>query len=534
MIPGVDVWRRRARLHRAVVVFCSVLLATTVPSGAGATTSDPSVGAGALQGTVSALLVARELTAPRIVDVVPAGPEALTVSWQPTTAPTDGTLRVVAAVAGDELTRIASSTPEPDAASARLSGLHVSPGQPVTVWIEVDTDGWVAQSPAVVAQLAPAEIETITVSAVYSDGATIAWDPPEHATAYDVQVSTDPTFATVADVTTRQVVGHQLVIGSLPTRTRHFVRVRPTNGPLTGSFSPTVFFVTNVAPTAGAAAMPATRSAPAPAPAPAATVTTPAGATELRVGSWNVCSQACSGYGMRAPLAARRLAAADVDVFALQEAGGRKVSLVTDAVFGRGANGYVRAAGGDKRGFVFYRAAQYTQGGGGHVDLGDDRHMSWAQLTDRRTGTSFVVASIHLESGKDGVDGERAAETRIALKALATVSHGLPTVLAGDFNTGPHRGKDTPSTLMAAAGLVDTRTRSLTPPVGADYNTAHSWKPSDLSRHGDHIDRIMVTGQFAVTGWMQLLHLTGDGRSYATPMVSDHNAITADLVLRPR
>ena len=426
-------------------------------------------------------------------------------------------MRVVAAT-GEGLQPIASTAADPEAGVATLTGLHVAPGEPVTVWVESDTGEWAARSTPVVAQMAPADIETVAISTVYADGATITWNPTEHATAYDVQVSTDPTF--VAGVTTHQLVGQQLVIGKLPATTRYYARVRPTNGALTGTFTPAVTFVTGVAAQ--------TVTAPA-----AASATTPAsGATTLRVGSWNVCSQACDGYGLRAPLAAKRLAAADVDVFALQEAGGKKVAPVTDAVFGQGTNGYVRASGGDKRGFVFYRAARYTQGGGGHVDLGDDRHMSWAQLTDRRTGGAFVVASIHLESGKDGVDPKRAAEMRIALKALATVSRGLPTVLAGDFNTGPHRDKDTPSTLMASAGLVDTRTRSLTPPVGAEYNTAHSWKPSDLIKHGDHIDRIMVTGQFTVARWAQLLYLDGD--QYTTPLVSDHNAITADLTLRPR
>lgn len=512
MISGVNAWHRRAR--RAVVII-GALMATGLPAGASATTSTAPVDAGARLGAVSAAVVAREVAAPQILDVVPAGPDGLTVTWQ--AGPMDSSVRVVAAV-GEGPQPIASTDADPEAGSATLKGVHVAPGEPVTVWVEGGSDEWPVTSTPVVTQMAPADIETVAIATVYTDGATITWNPTEHATAYDVQVSTDPTFT--AGVTTQQVVGQQLVVGNLPAATRYYARVRPTNGTLTGTFTPAVVFVTGAAIRALAA------------PAAASTTPTAPGSTSLRVGSWNVCSQACSGYGLRAPLAAMRLAAADVDVFALQEAGGKKVAPVTDAVFGQGANGYVRATGGDKRGFVFYKAAQYVQGGGGHVDLGDDRHMSWAELTDRRTGRAFVVASIHLESGKGGVDATRAAEMRIALNALAKLSRGLPTVLAGDFNTGPHRDKDTPSTLMASAGLVDTRTRSLTPPVGAEYNTAHSWKPSDLSKHGDHIDRIMVTGQFTVGRWAQLLYLDGD--QYATPMVSDHNAITADLVLRPR
>jgi endonuclease/exonuclease/phosphatase family metal-dependent hydrolase len=496
MVTTANLPLKRARRLAAGLTVVALSLAPINPAAAG--TAPPSPRPDPALPTV-ALVVDHEVTAPVIAAVSPSGPHGLTVTWK--SAPEATGYRVNAAI-GDSTTPEVTAPATPQDTSARITGLHAGVGEQVRLWVEADDGDWTTASPSVTTVLAPGTVRQVEVSAVFQDGATLAWPLTANASSYEVQLAADRRFT--KDVITQRVEGHQrLKVRKLAPGTRHYARVRALAGEVAGTFSKVSTFDTQPARP---------------------------DFTTFRFGSWNVCSQACDGYSTRAPLAAQRIAAAEVDVFALQEAGGKKVAPVTDAIFGRGNNGYVRAAGGDERGYLFYKAAKYTQNAGGHVALGDDRHMSWARLTDNTSGISFVVGGIHLLSGRDKVDAQRASQTRIALTALRSVSGGLPVALAGDFNSGPHRGKDTPSTLLAEAGFRDTRVISKTPPVGEEYNTAHTWDPANIMKHADHIDRIMVTDQFEVEGWKQLLHMAGN--RYTTPMVSDHNAITADVTVR--
>jgi endonuclease/exonuclease/phosphatase family metal-dependent hydrolase len=484
---------RRLAAPLAVAVL-SLLPATGAAAAAPPATPRPGPALPAL-----ALVAEQDQTAPVVAGVSPSGPHAVTVTWK--SAPGATGYRVNAAIGDSAAAEVTADAGAQDT-SRRLTGLHAATGQQIRVWVEADDEQWTTSSASLTTLLTPGTVRQVEISAIFQDGATLAWPVTANASSYEVQLAADKQFR--QGVVTERVEGHQrLKLRKLAPGTRHYVRVRAMAGDVAGKYSPATTFDTR--------------------PARPDFVT-------LRFGTWNVCSQACDGYSTRAPIAAQRIADAAVDVFALQEAGGKKVAPVTDAIFGRGQNGYVRAAGGDERGYLFYKAAKYTQNSGGHVALGDDRHMSWAQLTDNSSGISFVVGGIHLLSGRDKVDAQRASQTRIALSALRSVSGGLPVALAGDFNSGPHRGKDTPSALLTDAGFRDTRAVSKTPPVGAEYNTAHTWDPSNIMKHADHIDRIMVTGQFEVEGWKQLLYLTGN--RYTTPMVSDHNAITADITVR--
>jgi endonuclease/exonuclease/phosphatase family metal-dependent hydrolase len=80
---------------------------------------------------------------------------------------------------------------------------------------------------------------------------------------------------------------------------------------------------------------------------------------------------------------------------------------------------------------------------------------------------------------------------------------------------------------MRAAGLRNTEL--LTDDVeNAQINTGHTFSTKVLAS-GAHIDHIWVTPEFEVDSWKQLVRIT-NGR-YTTPVVSDHNSISAVIAL---
>jgi endonuclease/exonuclease/phosphatase family metal-dependent hydrolase len=103
-------------------------------------------------------------------------------------------------------------------------------------------------------------------------------------------------------------------------------------------------------------------------------------------------------------------------------------------------------------------------------------------------------------------------------------------IYGGDFNSGLHRDQDAPGDKMRAAGFGDTEllTKNVT---NARINTGHTFSTAVLAS-GAHIDHLWVTPEFDVDSWEQLVRIT-NGR-YTTPVVSDHNAVSAVIALDAR
>jgi hypothetical protein len=219
----------------------------------------------------------------------------------------------------------------------------------------------------------------------------------------------------------------------------------------------------------------------------------------------------------------------EVDIFGLQEAGGVRVGAVTKRIFSGRSREFVVAEGGAKARYIFYRPALFEQIGGGSFDIGDGRDTTWAKFEIKKTKRTFYYVDVHLDNGKGkSDDARRAREMNRMLGTMASINDDdTPMIYAGDFNSGLHRDQDSPGTMMRGAGLANTELLT-TDTENGRINTGHTFSTSVLAS-GAHIDHIWVTPEFEVDSWKQLVRITGN--RYTTPVVSDHNAVSAVIAL---
>lgn len=363
--------------------------------------------------------------------------------------------------------------------------------------VDAVKDGEVVRSRTGRFALPPADIGEVTVDETASDGARLQWKAVPNARQYDVQLSTSESFEEVA--ASARTVGSEpeLVTTDLEPSKTYWFRVRPVNGSLLGGFSEPVEAKTR------------------------------AKAVTFNVGAWNVCSEKCSGYEGRARQMATFLNDNDLDIFALQEAGGKRVGVTTNAIFTGGEREFVRATGGAEAGYIFYRPELFEQESGGYFHVGHDRHAIWSRFTIKKTGQQFFVVDVHLENGH-GNDSKRRSETTTMLAQMRSInSEGLPIVYAGDFNSGKHRSSDSPGVLMRGAGLVDT-VDVAEKVENRQFNTGHTFSTTPLVS-GAHVDHVFASKEWDVLAWKQLVRMSGS--RYASPVLTDHNALRATLSL---
>ncbi|MCW2831645.1 MAG: hypothetical protein JWP31_2337 [Aeromicrobium sp.] len=345
--------------------------------------------------------------------------------------------------------------------------------------------------------LRPGATKGLTVTKASTSGVAVRLTRARNTSAFDVLIFRDQSLTRrVAAVRTTDA-SQRFVAGGLSPQKRYWIRYRPVNATHRGELSKAVAFTTRPS------------------------------ATTFRLATWNVCSESCSNYAGRAPAGAQLFNDSKVDIFALQESGGERVGAVTNQIWSGGAQRFVRATGGMKTRYIFYRPALFEQLGGGSFVISDNKWATWAHMKLRSTGREFFVVNIHLKNARKN-DARRGLEMQRALAGMAQLNpRKLPIVYAGDFNSGLHREQDSPGRVIRAAGLIDTVTVAAKV-VNGRVNTIHDVGPA-IPASGVQIDHIYTDGQFAVLEWNQLIRASG-GR-YVKPYVSDHNALSAVLGL---
>lgn len=345
--------------------------------------------------------------------------------------------------------------------------------------------------------LAPGPMSPVKVSQRSATGVRLQWKAVANANQYDVQIALNKSFT--GETSTVRTLGSDATFvqtGLRPT-TRYWFRVRPVSGDITNDFGTAV----------------AAKTLPR--------------EVSFNVATWNVCSERCRGYASRARVMAEVLNNNAVDLFVLQEAGGKRVGPTTNAIFSGGSRGFVRATGGAKARYVFYRPALFDQHGGGHFSVGKGRYATWAELSVKATGRKFIIVDVHLDNPKKA-DGRRRAQTQTMISRMRSINTAnLPMIYAGDFNSGPHRPSDSPGALMRSIGMSNTVDLAENP-INRDINTGHTFATT-VPRSGAHVDHIFVSPEFSVLGWRQIVRIA-NGR-YVRPVVSDHNPLQAIVSL---
>lgn len=156
------------------------------------------------------------------------------------------------------------------------------------------------------------------------------------------------------------------------------------------------------------------------------------------------------------------------------------------------------------------------------------RYGMLQRFEENSTGAQFIFVSAHLSNlaGRAASD-ERAGQTRTLVRAVRGFNRwGLPTMYVGDFNSNrAHKYVyDAPARVFDGyriANSVETAPRT----IRANLNSYNSLRTTPAVG-GYHVDYVMTDGAPAVR-WEMLARLNGS--RYATPFVSDHNPVAADI-----
>lgn len=476
--------RRRRDRRRLLFVALSVALVAALAGGLALTYASP-------------YPLDDSLAAPRAVSATPLSPTSVQLDW----SGSEDVDRYVVTIGDDRaLTAAVRTTVPAKGTQLTVDDLAASrPGNDRYYRVDAVRGGEVRSSRTGQFTLPPSEVTGLDVVATSAGGVKVDWDDVDNARQFDIAVARDEGFTQDARAARTVGVDSQFVGKGLRSDTRYWLKVRPVNGTQLGPYSAPVTFRTKVRD------------------------------SSFKIASWNVCSEKCGGYAGRARIMADFLNANEVDIFGLQEAGGVRVGAVTKSIFEGGDRGFVRASGGAKARYIFYRPELFEQQGGGSFDIGDGRDTTWARFKVKATQRIFYYVDVHLDNGKDAAaNARRARETDRMLSTMRGINvSDKPMVYAGDFNSGAHRDQDAPGVKMRAAGLADSEL--LTDDVeNTRMNTGHTFSTT-VPASGAHIDHIWVTPEFEVDSWKQLVRMNGS--VYAKPVVSDHNAVSAVVAL---
>lgn len=434
------------------------------------------------------------LDAPTELSATPLSPTSVKLAWDGS----DDVDSYVVKVGSDRALTKARTTKVPaKGTTVTLADLGATtPGIDQFYRVDAVRDGKTRSSRTARFTLKPAALRGLRIKQTTADGVRATWNKVANARQFDVTIARDKAFT--KPVTSVRTLGgaNSFVTRGLSAATVYWIRARPVNGDQVGRLSEPVRFRTMVRK------------------------------TSFKVGTWNVCSEKCSGYAGRARIGAAFFNENKIDMFGLQESGGQRVGRTTNAIWSGGSQKFVRATGGAEARYIFYRPKLFKQLSGSYFAIGDGRHTTWAKFKIKETGRIFYFVDIHLDNGK-GNDAARSREMNVVLARMAQINDtNLPMIYAGDFNSGKHRNPDSPGVKMRAAGLQDS-VDLVKNPINAQFNT--SYPDGGTPRSGAHVDHIFVSKQFTVVGWKQLVRLSGG--SYARPAVSDHNALSAIVAL---
>ncbi|MBW9205892.1 endonuclease/exonuclease/phosphatase family protein [Mumia sp. zg.B17] len=273
-----------------------------------------------------------------------------------------------------------------------------------------------------------------------------------------------------------------------------------------------------------------------------------AGATTVRVGSYNIHKDAkpLPWTAKRRNRVASQVLRSGFDVVGLQEANGntnfpslyRKVKhrFASTARCAKIKGTAVR----DARSRILYDRTRFSgsRAISGRIRLDRSYSVSadygcYQLLTEKATGARFLVASAHLVNGP-GVakDRKRYRQTRNLIADTLAVrrAHGAswPIVWAGDYNSSASRKYtfDAPRRAMRqAAGARDAFAVARTRKFGS-YNSANQLRRRPWRTH-HHVDHVYVSPGIGVRQFRVIVRLKG--KLYRTPFASDHNPVRATL-----
>lgn len=429
------------------------------------------------------------------IRVVAVNPDTFEVSWKPNSAD-----YYIVKVSEDERGDINVASVEAETPPATISDLPaLDPGTPVFVTVTTVKDGETATSDPVRTWLKPQQINTLSSPLASPNTVTLKWSETKNTLRYQIQRANNEEFTEGLATKMTDDANNRIIIRGLNPDTTYYWRVRAINNKSKGDYS-----------------------------APIKAGTTPK-TLDINIGTYNICSESCGGIKDRRWRMADLVSENDVDILALQEAGGKRVGPVVAKAFASEKTGLTRAAGGAKTRYLFYDAKRFRQLDGGWFTFGRKVHGStWAKFEDRRSGIRFYVASVHLSN--NGSDGGRASQTKKIFAEIEKVNkEKLPVFYAGDFNSHRRHRSDGPEKVMKSEGYVNALDAFDGKPVNAGVSSFRSFS-TKITKKGLHVDKVYVPKGTKIKSWKMFFE-SSNGR-YSGGKYSDHNPLKAEISLK--
>lgn len=300
-------------------------------------------------------------------------------------------------------------------------------------------------------------------------------------------------------------------------------------------------------------------------PAPASLV------NDVRIGSFNLYGQnndaSVSGdrlWANRMPVAAEQIGREKLDVVGLQEASpttdqaGQLVTALNGAGGSYAAVASSTFSNSDKIIYESTRVVPTASGVFRYSQQADtsqykQRFLVWATFRSLSSGKEFFFANTHLDptSAKNSTDTIKVAQWRELIATIPQLNTAkLPVVVVGDFNTSKFWSESQqmlPAMKAAGFGDVLNQAYQVNPPVGIRAETViNGWINSyngfrtDISLYsystsrtkiGNNIDWIFATNSLQVKQWKTVIDFDSATLTVTGVIPSDHNLVTATLVI---
>lgn len=429
------------------------------------------------------------------IKVMATKPDTFEVSWKPNSADS-----YIVKVSEDTAGDVEIASVESGDSPATVSDLPIlDPGTPVFVTVTTVKDGETATSKPIRTWLKPQKINTLSSPLASPNTVTLKWSETRNTLKYQIQRANNIEFTEGLATKITEDANNRIIIRGLNPNTTYYWRVRAINEKSKGDYST---------------------------PIKAATT---AKTLDINIGTYNICSESCAGIKDRRWRMADLVAENDIDILALQEAGGKRVGPVVAKAFASQKTGLTRAAGGAKTRYLFYDAKRFRQLDGDWFTFGRKVHgTTWAKFEDRRSGIRFIVASVHLSN--TGSDTGRADQTKRVFAEINKVNkEKLPVFFAGDFNSHRRHRLDGPEKVMKAKGYVNALELVDGKPVNAEVTSFRSFS-TQIKRNGLHVDKVYVPKGTEIKSW-KLFFKSDDGR-YSGGKFSDHNPLKAEISIK--
>lgn len=429
------------------------------------------------------------------IKVTATKPDTFEVNWKPNNADSY-IVKVFEDKEGDE--EIASV--EARNAPATVSDLPIlDPGTPVFVTVTTVKDGETETSKPIQTWLKPQKINTLSSPVASPNTVTLKWSETKNTLKYQIQRADNKEFTKGLATKITEDANNRIIIHGLNPDTNYYWRVRAINEKSKGDYSE---------------------------PIKAATT---AKTLDINIGTYNICSESCGGIKDRRWRMADLVAENDIDILALQEAGGKRVGPVVAKAFASQKTGLTRASGGAKTRYLFYDSKRFRQLDGDWFTFGRKVHgTTWAKFEDRRSGIRFIVASVHLSN--NGSDTGRAEQTKKIFTEISKVNkEKLPVFFAGDFNSHRRHRLDGPEEVMNSKGYVNALELVDGKAVNAEVTSFRSFS-TQIKRKGLHVDKVYVPKGTKIKSW-KLFFKSSNGK-YSGGKFSDHNPLKAEISIK--